>query len=214
MFDYGFLFTGKISSDINLNVGLTYAQKVRLGGTQTTFIRSIEGDATEDVEYVIDTIFYKVNENSKITMPQGFGIGVALQKNNRWTIGADFNWMQWSKFAREGVNDPLQDSWNVSLGGEYTPISTSVSSYFSRMSYRLGGFYEHTYLNVNGYSINKMGISFGASLPLPRSLSKVNLALELGQCGTKASSLIQERYINLRVGVAVHEMWFMKRKYK
>lgn len=214
MFDYGVLFTGQVSSDINLNVGLTYAQKIRLKNTQTTFIRSIEGDATDDIEYVIDTIYYKVNNNSRITMPQGFGIGLALQKTNRWTIAADFNWMQWSKFAREGVNDPLQDSWNVSLGGEYKPISTSVSGYFTRMSYRMGAFYEHSYLKVNGYSINKMGISFGTSLPLPRSLSRVNLALELGQCGTKANSLIQERYINLRVGIAVHEMWFMKRKYK
>ena len=78
----------------------------------------------------------------------------------------------------------------------------------------MGAFYEHTYLNVNGNSINKMGISFGTSLPLPRTMSKVNLAVELGQCGTKANNLIQERYINLRVGIAVHEMWFMKRKYK
>ena len=214
MFDYGFLFTGKIASDLNLNIGLTYAQKVRLSGTQTMFIRSIEGDATQEIEYVIDTVYYKVDNGSKITMPQGFGVGVALQKNNRWSIGADFNWMQWSKFAREGINDPLQDSWSVSLGGEYIPVSTSISSYFTRMSYRMGAFYEHTYLNVNGNSINKMGVSFGTSLPLPRSLSKVNVAVELGQCGTKASNLIQERYINLRVGIAVHEMWFMKRKYK
>lgn len=214
MFDYGLLFTGKLASDLNLNIGVTYAQKVRLGNTQTIFIRSIEGDATEDVEYIIDTIYYSVDKNSKITMPQGLGFGVSLQKNNRWTIGADFNWMQWSKFAREGVNDPLQDSWSVSVGGEYIPVSTSISSYFTRMSYRIGAFYEHSYLNVNEHSINKMGISFGTSLPLPRSLSKLNLAIELGQCGTKANSLIQERYINLRVGIAVHEMWFMKRKYK
>ena len=214
MFDYGVLFTGKIASDLNLNIGLTYAQKVRLGCTQTTFIRSVEGDATEEIEYLIDTVYYNVNSNSKITMPQGFGVGVALQKNNRWTIGADFNWMQWSKFAREGITDPLQDSWSVALGGEFHPVTSSVSSYFTRMSYRMGAFYEKTYLNVNGNSINKMGVSFGTSLPLPRTLSKVNIALELGQCGTKASGLIQERYINLRVGIAVHEMWFMKRKYK
>lgn len=214
MFDYGFLFTGKLSSDLHLNVGLTYAQKVRLSNAQTIFIRSVEGDATQEIEYVIDTIYYNVNNNSKITMPQGFGIGVALQKDNRWTLGADFNWTQWSKFAREGINDPLQDSWSVSLGGEYMPVATSISSYFKRMTYRMGAFYEHTYLNVNGNSINKMGISIGTSLPLPRTMSKVNLAVELGQCGTKANNLIQERYINLRVGIAVHEMWFIKRKYK
>ena len=52
------------------------------------------------------------------------------------------------------------------------------------------------------------------SLPLPRTLSKVNIAFEVGQYGTRAGGLIQERYAKMDVGVSVHEMWFLKRKYK
>lgn len=213
MFDYGLLFNTNLSKDLNLSVGLTYNQKVKLRGVQTTYIRSVEADSDTDTEYLIDTINYKVNNDARLSMPQGFGIGIALQKNNRWAVGADFNWSQWSQFAREGVNDSLQNSWSVAVGAEFSPKATSVSNYFRKASYRFGGFYEQTYLCIKGQSINKIGVTAGISLPLPRSLSKVNIGLEVGQCGTKSMGLIQERYFKATVGISVFERWFLKRKY-
>ncbi len=215
MFDYGILFNTPVGNGMTMSIGMTYDQKVRLKGKQTTFIRTIEGGIGEnDVEYVIDTIFYAQNSNARLTMPQGAGFGVALQKDNRWTVGADFNWTQWSRFARQGVNDSLQNSWNVALGCEFMPVSSSVSNYWTHATYRLGGFYQQTFLNLHGNSINKFGITAGMSLPLPKTLSKFNIGLELGQCGTKSDNLIQERYINMTIGISIHERWFMKRKYK
>ena len=214
MFDYGVLYNTKLSNGLNLGLGLTYNQKMKLKGKQTTYIRSIKQSSDSDVEYPIDTIFYSAKDKSRITMPHEFGFGVTLQKDNHWTLGADFNWSQWSKFAREGVNDSLQNSWSVALGGELIPTSSSVSNYFTRMSYRFGAFYEQTFLNIRGKSINKIGLTVGVSLPLPRSLSKVNVAVEVGQCGTKSSNLIQERYIKATVGISVFERWFLKRKYQ
>ena len=217
MFDYGLLFNAGLGDDLNLSIGVTYTQPVKLRGDETLFIRSIEEDIDTEVEYVIDTIV-NVSREARIAMPQGIGFGVALQKGEDWALGADFNWMQWSKFAREGVNDVLQDSWSASAGFEFTPKHTSISGYFSRVTYRLGGFYEHGMICLDGndglsHSINKVGVTAGMSLPLPRTLSKVNLALEVGQYGTREGGLIQERYAKLSVGVSVFERWFMKRKY-
>jgi hypothetical protein len=117
MFDYGLLFDTNLGNDLKLSLGLTYTQPVALRGNQTLFIRSVEVDEDSDIEYVIDTL---VNTTTKVKthMYQGFGFGVALQKNNHWTIGADFNWNQWSKFSREGVTDALQDSWSITAGFE------------------------------------------------------------------------------------------------
>ena len=217
MFDYGMLFNTNLSKDLCLSLGLTYTQKIKLKGEQTLFIRSFEEDMDTEVEYIIDTV-YSSSGSTKITMPQGIGFGVALQNGENWAIGADFNWMQWSKFAREGANDVLQDAWSVSAGAEFTPKHTTISGYFSRVTYRLGGFYEHGFINLEGndgvsHSINKVGVTVGMSLPLPRTLSKVNMALEVGQYGTREGGLIQEQYAKLSVGVSVFERWFMKRKY-
>lgn len=214
MFDYGLMFNAKIGSDMQLSLGVTYDQPIKLRGKQTTFIRSFEEDMDTDVEYLIDTVLYKVNNHGKLTMPQGFGAGFAIEKSNRWVFGIDFNWTQWSHFAREGATENLQDSWHVSAGFEYMPNYSSVSNYFRRASYRIGGNYEHGFLSLHDRSLNKVGITAGISLPLPKSLSKVNLAVEVGQYGTKQNGLIQERYLKFDVGVSVFERWFMKRKYK
>ena len=213
MFDYGLLCDFDLSNELNLSLGITYSQPVSLKGTQTSFIRSIEVNTDTEVEYLIDTVA-NTTHSAKIRMPQGIGFGFVMQKKGQWSVGADFNWTQWSKFARQGVTDTLQNSWNVTVGAEFTPRHTSVSNYFTRVTYRFGGFYEHGYLNLNGHSINRMGVTAGMSLPLPKTMSKVNFAFELGQYGTREAGLIQERYVKMNVGVSVFEHWFMKRKYR
>ena len=217
MFDYGLQYQQPLGNGLALSAGITYNQKVNLKGSQTIYLRSLE--ATEDntstsAEYVIDTIFWDKNNDARFTMPQGFGVGVALHKSNRWTVAADFNWDQWSAFRRNGVNDSLQNAWRVAVGGEYIPTSSTVSNYWTKVTYRLGGFYEQTYLNINGQSINNIGVTGGMTFPLPRSLSRANLALEVGKCGTKSANLIQDNYVKLTIGVSIYERWFLKRKYK
>jgi len=214
MFDYGMMFNANLAPDLAMTVGVTYDQSVKLRGKQTLFIRSIEEDADTEVEYLIDTVTYQVNDKAYLTMPQGFGVGFALEKSNRWCLGADFNWTQWSHFAREGVTENLNNSWRVAVGFEYMPTYSSVSSYFRRVHYRIGGSFEKGFLSLRGHNINKVGVTAGISLPLPRSQSKVNLAVEVGQYGTREDGLIQERYLKFDVGVSVFERWFMKRKYK
>ena len=213
MFDYGLLFDTDLNDDMHLSLGLTYTQPVKLRGVRTLYIRSIEADAEEDIEYVIDTLV-NTQSSSWLQMPQGIGFGVSLQKNEQWTLAADFNWTQWSKFAREGVTEALQDSWNVVLGFEFTPVHSNISGYFRKVTYRFGGFYERGFLSLNGHSINRVGATAGFSLPLPRTPSKVDVALEAGQYGTRMDGLIQERYFKMSVGISVFEHWFMKRKYR
>lgn len=214
MFDYGLMYNTKLGSNMHFSFGLTYDQSVRLRGKQTLFIRSIMETMDTDVEYLIDTVKYKVDGNARLTMPQGFGFGFALQKDNRWTFAADFNWTQWSHFSREGVTESLNDSWHLAAGFEFMPTYSSVSNYFRRAHYRVGANFERGFLCLNDHYINKVGITAGVSLPLPRSFSKVNLAVEVGQYGTKQDGLIQEQYLKFDIGVSVFERWFIKRKYK
>ena len=213
-FDYGLMYCTELGNDYNLSVGITYDQPIGLRGKKTTYIRTIAADSYDDIEYLIDTAFYEVNDKSKLSMPQGFGAGFTLQKNNRWCLGVDFDWTQWSRFARDGINDSLSDSWRITAGFEYIPTHTSISNYFRRITYRVGGFYESSYITLRGHDLGKMGVSVGASLPLPRTLSKINLALEVGRFGTKMDGLIQENYLKFDVSVSVFERWFIKRKYK
>jgi hypothetical protein len=50
-------------------------------------------------------------------------------------------------------------------------------------------------------------------LPLPRSLTTIDLSLELGRRGTMNENLIRETFVNFTLGVSIYERWFVKSRY-
>jgi hypothetical protein len=213
IFDYGIYYTQPLKNDYQLNVGLVYGQKVRLKAKRETLTRSLFGGVDGGIEYFLDTIAYQPERNGRIELPHSAGLGISFQKKDRWLIGLDFNWQNWETFDIDNQPDSLQNAWNMAFGGEFTPKHTSISKYWSRVTYRLGARYNQTYLNLYGQSINEFGISFGLGLPLPRSLTTIDLSLEVGQSGTMTKNLIKETFVNFTVGVSIYERWFVKRRY-
>ena len=113
-----------------------------------------------------------------------------------------------------GVNDSLQNAWNIAIGGSYKPASTSISSYFKKITYRAGFHYDQTYYNVYGTSINKYGVTLGLGLPVQRSLTTFNVAVEFGALGTTNNNLVKESYFNISISMSIYDRWFIKKKYK
>ena len=75
------------------------------------------------------------------------------------------------------------------------------------MTYRAGLHYDQTYYYIYGQSINRFGFSLGLGLPIPRSLTSLNVAVEFGTMGTIENNLIRETYINLSVSMSIFEKW-------
>ena len=146
-------------------------------------------------------------------MPHGFGGGVSVGKKG-WLVGADFNWAGWKDFEMNGVNDSLQNSWNVAIGGSFKPESTSISKYYKKITYRAGFHFDQTYYNIYGQSINKYGVTLGVGLPVPRSLTSFNVAVEFGSMGTTKNNLVKETYFNISISMSIYDRWFMKKKYQ
>lgn len=213
LFDYGLFYMTGIGSDFNLHAGISYSQEMNLTAKREFAVKSISGGVSGNLELVRDTIEYRPEEKGKLTMPQGLGLGLAIEKKNSWLVGADFNWQNWEKFEAFGQSDSLTNAWNIAIGGQYTPPHTSISKYWKRITYRAGLRYDQTYLNLRGEAINEFGISFGMGLPVPRSLTSVDVSLELGRRGTVANNLVQETFVNFTLGVAIYERWFVKRRY-
>lgn len=212
-FDYGILYSIPIK-DHKVNIGLTYSQGGNVNAKRDLFIRSMFQGYGDYAENPIDTLAYNVDEKVSFKIPHGFGGGISFEKNNRWIVGVDFNWAGWKGFELNGVNDSLQNSWNIAVGGEYKPKATSISKYHKKIAYRAGFHYDQTYYNINGNSINKFGITFGLGLPVPRSLTSFNIAVEFGKMGTTNDNLVKESYFNISIGMSIYDRWFVKRKYK
>ena len=211
-FDYGLMYKLPISS-CDVTLGFTYSQGSNINSKRDMFIRNMFKGYGNLAENPVDTLFYKEGEIVKITLPHGFGGGVTVGKKG-WLVGADFNWAGWKGFEMNGVNDSLQNSWNIAIGGSYKPESTSISKYYKKITYRAGFHFDQTYYNIYGQSINKFGVTIGLGLPVPRSLTSFNVALEVGSMGTTNNNLVKETYFNISISMSIYDRWFMKKKYQ
>lgn len=211
--DYGLLYRIPINK-YSVTVGLTYSQGTKIASKRDIFIRSMFKGFENQVESPIDTLKYVTNENVNINIPNGYGVGIRVDNGDNWTVAADFNWAGWKGFTMNGVNDSLQNSWNVAIGGSYKPTSTSISKYYRKITYRAGFHFDQTYYNLYGQSINKYGITFGFGLPVPRSLTSLNVAIELGSMGTVKHNLVKENYFNISVSMSINDRWFVKKRYQ
>ena len=110
-------------------------------------------------------------------------------------------------------------SQSVRVGASYVPNRNDIRYYMRRVAYRAGAYWDQAYYKVNGNNVNSYGITLGASFPTtsvnnPRgSRNHINVAVDLGQRGTKDNNLIRERFINFTVGVNIFDIWFIKPKY-
>ena len=105
----------------------------------------------------------------------------------------------------------------VNVGGEWIPELTSPK-FFRKVAYRLGGFYNSSFLTLSGNPINEIGITAGVGLPiglynpLGQSYSRINLGFNLSRRGTLESNLLQEMTFQFRLGVNLNDIWFIKRR--
>lgn len=211
-FEYGVQYHHEIGKDLILGIGAVYAPKQSVKATENYLVRSYFPTSL-GVESFRDTIASRIANEGSITIPDKYGFGFTLQKTDRWLFGADYSWQNWSDFKAFEYSDSLTNTMQINVGGEFTPVASITASYWKRVKYRLGFRYNKTYLNVRDQQINEFGITFGMGLPIPRSLSTFNVALELGRRGTTASGLIQNNYLRITLGISVWERWFVKNKY-
>lgn len=213
IFDYGLQYDVHFEDDRLLRIGLVYANTFYMKATRNSIGYTLIGGYGEFTEQVQDTIYNSPDEKGLIRIPQQAGIGLSYQKSNRWLVSADFAWQQWKKFEAFGQSDSLTNAWRVAFGGQYTPKNTSLSSYFTKITYRAGFRYENTYLYLFGKQISQYGISFGLSLPLKNSRSVIDFGFEFGKIGTTENNLLQTNFVNFSLGISIFESWFIKRKY-
>ena len=214
IFDYGLQYDIPFKDGKMLTLGLVYSNTFYINAKQEAVSYTLLGGFDDAVENPIDTIFHQAETKGLIILPDHIGFGFMYRNSNSWLIGADFEWQNWSKFESFGHSDSLDDAWRIALGGQYTPKHTSISSLFSRMSYRLGFRYTNSYLSLLGHPIDEYGISFGFAFPMKKSRTGIDLAFEYGQRGTTKDNLIQENFFNISLGVSIFESWFHKRRYR
>ena len=206
-----------------LRLGVYGNLKQNIGASQDisreTFIGSQAGDAQ------LDSVFQQKNVKGTVIYPAGYGAGFVIEKkldpqNNKygsWLIGLDFVQSNWKDYRFYGVQDSVQNNWQLKMGGEVRP--EPKHNYFSNVTYRAGLMLGQDYIHV----VDKLpiwGVSFGIGLPLANynqlartQASMINLALEYTKRGNN-NNLLKDNYFRLSIGFSFSDLWFIKRKYE
>ena len=186
---------------LNLGVVYDFNADVRTEFSQRTVSNLSNGG--------IDSL---ANLTGTTTLPQTLGVGISFGKSDKFTIGADAQYMDYTQFKDfKGQNPAGQGAWRLAVGTEVTP-NTSSTNYLSRMTYRTGvSIDQYPYL-VNGNALKDFGINFGLSLPVSR-YSSLDLGLKVGRRGDLTLNKIEETYIKLYFGVTFNDQWFIKRRF-
>jgi hypothetical protein len=200
-----------------LTFGLTANanKKVGLNADQLD-IRS-RGRTSNGAGYIdADTLVNIVGADNSVTLPAQVSLGIMYNELNKWKVGADFGYANWSKYRNTARADALSNTFSVSAGAEYCPNYLSYNKFLKRVRYRFGTYYRQDPREVAGKQITDFGVSLGAGLPLilPRQgTSALHLALELGKIG--AGTVIEENYWRVSLGYTLNDnSWFFKRRFE
>jgi len=200
LFEGGLYMTRKVGKQVSANLGLVYELSANLKTTRNERIEIVDSSTpTPPTDNIL--------ENAKGTtfLPQKFGGGFSLTKGYKWTFGVDYYSRDWSKFKSDfGEGQDLTKSYEIIVGGEFTPDLFSVSSYLDRVTYQFGFNYEQTPVRINNVNIDDFGINFGVSLPVGNS-SIFNVGFKYGQLGTTTNGLIKENYFKLNLGMTFND---------
>ncbi|WP_027380604.1 hypothetical protein [Chryseobacterium daeguense] len=208
------------------NLNTSTDRKLTIGAI-TTFgnTSNMTTDYLNSTYYYADAAGTKSNESiieqkstsSKNLLPLQASLGVGYGEENKWFLSLQGDYKKGESISYFGNTLDLEDSYRISAGGWYLPNYNNFRSYFSRVVYRYGAFYEKGSLKIAGQNINKFGVSAGVLLPFKNSsitrMSGLELGLEVGKRGTTKNNLINQNFINLKIGFNFADKWFRKTLY-
>jgi hypothetical protein len=193
-----------------LTLGAHYASSQSFD-TERDYINYVRNNQLNDA----DTAVYVTEEAGTGKFPMAFGFGVRFHETNSWSVGLDYTRQGWDDYFNEARPDTLRDTWRIAAGMSYTPDFSSISSYFSRVEYRAGIFYQKDPRMLEGEQAFRYGITLGAGMPFVflRSFSYLNIGLEYGRAGTEEA--LKESYFRAKLGLVLNDnQWFLKRRYQ
>lgn len=200
-----------------VTLGVTYSPKKSMHGKTWCTFQEVKLDQKPD------TVGH-MKMGGKYYQPNTFGIGLnyTRQKASRFMAEADFLYQDWASADFSPVYDKdgkmvfdgmkFNNRWKVSAGMEFVPRLRG--NYFRRVTYRIGGYYTHDYLNIHGNDVKEYGVSCGIGLPTPEGRTLINIGLEWKHRVAAPQKLISENYLNVTLGINFNEVWFWQRKLK
>lgn len=214
-FTLGTTYQKKMANDHKLTLGATYTLG-NSGNMRSVYTNSTYYKLVGDEKYYENIVDQQTTLDKKF-LPQEASLGLGYGKDTKWFLGTQVDYKKGENFNFLGTTQEYQDSYRYSVGGWWLPNFNNFRSYFSRVIYRYGAYYEKGNLQINGTNINRMAVTAGVTLPFQKSvinrMNSLDIGIEVGKRGTLENNMIRQNFINLRIGVNFADKWFNKRLY-
>lgn len=210
--DFGIQYGAEVAPRQRLTAGLTFSPGKALLG-KSMVLQFDEVTSAGSSGHVGDTIASE-SLRHHFAIPATWGVGLNYERNRNFMAEVDFTYQGW-KNAKFEPNDnfigtKFQNRYRIGAGLQWVPDPRG--SYFRRVAYRLGGYYNRDYITVNTNSVKDFGLSCGFGFPAVAGKTVVNLGFEYKHRSTSPVKLLTENYFNITLGVNFNERWFMQSK--
>ncbi len=211
----GIQYAAKLSPKLRLVVGATMTLQQDMNAhedlVRETYVLSGTGTVAP-----VDSVYVQSNVSGKVRFPVSYAGGFTLEKQDKWLIGVDFVQTNWDDYRSFGQKDSVASNWKVKLGGQFVPNAFGTS-FWGRVTYRLGFNYGPDYIRYAGQELNTYAVTGGFGFPVrPNRFSNqytnINLALEYGKRGDNTTQL-QDSHFRISLGFTLSDLWFVKKKY-
>ena len=228
MFNFGVQYKAKINrlenedkehENVYMTLGAYGAPALNIRSSVSNYTSSSFTSVFTNEEVAIDTATGGVYDlKAQTKLPSYFGAGVTFGNETRWTAGADFHFENWKNFSSPVNNLAMANEWHVKVGGQIMP-NLKGKKYGSHVTYRLGAHFGKSRVMSNGSGVPELGTTFGFGLPFGktssnnRSLSNLNLTVEIGRRGIVSDDVFKENYYKVTIAYQLSDRWFIKRKF-
>ena len=214
----GIQYEQPLTPKLTMTVGGTYRFRTGMQG----YIRDY---AYASISSLTDTLRYdqKKLKDEKLRFADEWGVGLSFRGGDRWTAEVDYLQSDWRKcnfdnvkgFACEGVDSFSASVYrSVRAGFSLTPNRNDIRYYMRRCTYRVGAYYDQSYYQWAGKSVDGFGITLGATLPVFRGYNGITLGIDIGKRGKLADNMIRETYFGFNIGFNIFDIWFQKHQYE
>jgi hypothetical protein len=214
VYNFGLQYDIKLPKDLQLTLGASGNPAINVKASQNTLTRRALIGETGNITRIIDTIKNEQGTSSPLVLPPKLSLGVAISRPGSLWAGFDVTYEQWENYRYLGsVDNFYANNLRFAVGVEVTPDVRTLTKYWKATAYRLGFRYNTGNLRIGDTQLSNYAVTGGVGLPIRKTNSRINIALEVGQSGKVADNVIRETFLIGTVGFTLNDKWFIKPKF-
>lgn len=225
--DLGLQYHQPLNDKYTMHLGLTARTPREMSVEDKALVYTYHAAGIE--EYLFDTIFPQPGQSStfqsRLTQPLQLGIGLSLERNDRWVVALDgyyspYGGMRYDEcedlgyeiFGKSSIS--YVDNYRLAAGFERKG-NPSATRYWGRIGLSAGVNYNRGCLAamVDGaqQQFDERGMGMGVTLPMRKGKSELVFSVSYSSFGR--IDVLRRDVVTFGLSVNSSERWFQKKKY-